>query len=104
MLEAMYGHQQLVQIYYFIGEVLPLIAANLRGLNLAVSAGGRTPAVQAQTYANMGISCGLLGMHRRAQMYHPDKLANVGPDVVAIANQMMKDINAGYETLTRSVA
>lgn len=70
MLEAVSSYAQLVQIYYFIGEVLLLIYANLRGLNLAQAAGAMSPAVRAQAYANMGISCGFLRLHGLAEKYN----------------------------------
>jgi len=43
------------------------------------------------------------GYHRVAQMYHPDKVANLGPEFKEIAEQKMKQINAAYEELKSRV-
>ncbi len=70
MQEAILGYQQLVQIYYFTGDILPLINANLRALNLAEAADVISPAITAQVNANMGVSYGFLGLHNLAQTYN----------------------------------
>lgn len=70
MREAVSGYQQLLQILYFSGEVLPFIYANLRGLNLAETAGISSPAILAQAHVNMGISYGFVPLHRRAEMWN----------------------------------
>jgi Protein of unknown function (DUF4236)/DnaJ domain len=36
-----------------------------------------------------------------AQMYHPDKVANLGPELRELAEQKMKEINAAYEELKK---
>jgi cold shock CspA family protein len=37
--------------------------------------------------------------HRAAQMYHPDKVATLGPEFRELAERRMKEINAAYEEL-----
>jgi hypothetical protein len=37
--------------------------------------------------------------HRLAQMYHPDKVAGLGPEFGALADTKMKEINASYNIL-----
>ena len=39
------------------------------------------------------------GFHRLAQMYHPDKVAGLGPEFHALADKRMKEINAAYQLL-----
>ena len=36
-----------------------------------------------------------------AQMYHPDKVANLGPELKELADRKMREINAAYEALKR---
>ncbi len=36
---------------------------------------------------------------RMAQMYHPDKVANLGPEFKELADRKMREINAAYEAL-----
>ena len=36
---------------------------------------------------------------RAAQMYHPDKVATLGPEFRELAERRMKEINAAYEEL-----
>ena len=36
-----------------------------------------------------------------AKMYHPDRLANLAPEFVELAEERMKEINVAYETLKR---
>ena len=36
-----------------------------------------------------------------AKMYHPDRLANLAPEFIELAEERMKDINAAYEELKR---
>ena len=38
---------------------------------------------------------------RMAQMYHPDKVTNLGPELKQLADRKMREINAAYETLKR---
>jgi len=38
---------------------------------------------------------------RMAQMYHPDKVTNLGPEFKQLADRKMKEINAAYEALKR---
>ncbi len=38
---------------------------------------------------------------RLVQQYHPDKVAELGPELRELAEQRMKEINAAYETLKR---
>jgi hypothetical protein len=37
--------------------------------------------------------------HRMAQMYHPDKVATLGPEFRVLAEQRMKEINSAYDVL-----
>ena len=37
--------------------------------------------------------------HQMAKMYHPDRLAHLAPEFVALAEERMKEINAAYEEL-----
>jgi cold shock CspA family protein len=39
---------------------------------------------------------------RMAQMYHPDKVANLGPELKELADRKMREINAAYEALKRT--
>lgn len=39
--------------------------------------------------------------HRLAQLYHPDKVANLAPEFQELAERRMKDLNEAYRTLTR---
>jgi hypothetical protein len=39
--------------------------------------------------------------HHLAQLYHPDKVANLAPEFMVIAERRMREINAAYEELTR---
>jgi hypothetical protein len=39
--------------------------------------------------------------HQLAQLYHPDKDANLAPEFMVIAERRMREINAAYEELTR---
>src|SRR5262249_27899668 len=77
MREAVSGYQQLIQVLYFSGEVLPFVYANLHGLNLAEGVGIATPAVRARAYVNMGISFGFIPLHRRAEMWTRWALENL---------------------------
>ena len=36
-----------------------------------------------------------------AQLYHPDKVANLAPEFRDLAEQRMKEINAAYRELSR---
>ena len=38
-----------------------------------------------------------------AKMYHPDRLANLAPEFIELAEERMKEINAAYETLKAKV-
>ena len=38
---------------------------------------------------------------RMAQMYHPDKVTNLGPELKQLADRKMREINAAYEALKR---
>ena len=38
-----------------------------------------------------------------AKMYHPDRLANLAPEFIELAEERMKEINAAYETLKEKV-
>ena len=38
---------------------------------------------------------------RMAQMYHPDKVATLGPELKEFADRRMKEINAAYDALKR---
>lgn len=42
--------------------------------------------------------------HRLAQMYHPDKVANLAPEFQEIAESRMKEINAAYREIARAGA
>jgi DnaJ-class molecular chaperone len=37
--------------------------------------------------------------HQMAQMYHPDKVAGLGPELREVAERRMKEINRAYEEL-----
>jgi hypothetical protein len=39
--------------------------------------------------------------HQLAQLYHPDKVANLAPEFMVIAERRMREINAAYDELTR---
>jgi DnaJ-class molecular chaperone len=39
---------------------------------------------------------------RMAQMYHPDKVNTLGPELKELADRRMKEINAAYEALKRN--
>jgi DnaJ-domain-containing protein 1 len=39
--------------------------------------------------------------HQLAQLYHPDKVANLAPEFMVIAERRMREINAAYHELTR---
>jgi DnaJ-domain-containing protein 1 len=39
--------------------------------------------------------------HHMAQLYHPDKVAGLGPELQEVAQRKMKEINAAYEQLSR---
>jgi DnaJ-class molecular chaperone len=41
--------------------------------------------------------------HQMARMYHPDRLAHLAPEFVALAEERMKEINAAYEQLKKRV-
>jgi curved DNA-binding protein CbpA len=36
-----------------------------------------------------------------AKMYHPDRLANLAPEFIELAEERMKEINLAYDTLKR---
>lgn len=36
-----------------------------------------------------------------AKMYHPDRVANLAPEFIELAEERMKEINAAYEVLKR---
>ncbi|MBI4312620.1 MAG: J domain-containing protein [Chloroflexi bacterium] len=38
---------------------------------------------------------------RKVQQYHPDKVADLGPEIRDVADKRMKEINAAYEELKR---
>lgn len=38
---------------------------------------------------------------RRVQEYHPDKVADMGPEIREVAERRMKEINAAYEALNQ---
>ena len=38
-----------------------------------------------------------------AKMYHPDRLANLAPEFIELAEERMKEINAAYEMLKARV-
>lgn len=38
---------------------------------------------------------------RKVQQYHPDKVAELGPEIREVAERRMKEINAAYEELKR---
>jgi hypothetical protein len=40
---------------------------------------------------------------RLAQMYHPDKVAGLGPEFQVLADKRMKEINAAYEVLKQEI-
>ena len=41
---------------------------------------------------------------RMAQLYHPDKVASLGPELREVAEQKMKEINIAYAALTRTTS
>jgi DNA-binding beta-propeller fold protein YncE len=41
---------------------------------------------------------------RLARQYHPDRVADLGPEFSELAERRMKEINAAYETLKRQLA
>ncbi|CAN5321069.1 hypothetical protein BH10ACI2_BH10ACI2_07520 [soil metagenome] len=56
-------------------------------------------------YQTLGVEIGssweaITAAYRRmAKMYHPDRLAGLAPEFVALAEERMKDINIAYQTL-----
>ncbi|MBI4201918.1 MAG: J domain-containing protein [Chloroflexi bacterium] len=38
---------------------------------------------------------------RKVQQYHPDKVADLGPELRQVAERQMKEINAAYDALKR---
>ncbi|MBI5507357.1 MAG: DnaJ domain-containing protein [Deltaproteobacteria bacterium] len=38
---------------------------------------------------------------RLVRQYHPDKVAGMGPEIIAVAEARTKEINAAYDALTR---
>ena len=39
---------------------------------------------------------------RLVQQYHPDRVSGMGPEIIAVAEQRTKEINAAYAALRRS--
>jgi len=58
-------------------------------------------------YEILGVSIGasaeqIVAAYRQmAKMYHPDRLANLAPEFIELAEERMKEINAAYEVLKR---
>jgi eukaryotic-like serine/threonine-protein kinase len=107
VVEAVYGYQQLVQIYYFSGEALPLIHATIRGLNLAETTGTLPRAVWAQIHANMATASGFIPMHRLAETYGRQAREYIkGVDDLATVSwvlQLMGTYDAGVGQWSRAV-
>src|SRR5579859_6104006 len=73
--EASAIHHQLVQIYYFRGDITRFTYANLRGINLAEASGSVTPDVRALSLANMGVSRGYIPLRSAAERCNQQALA-----------------------------
>ncbi len=80
--------------------------------NPAASTGHGTAATRSNESSNsatpwdvLGVSIGaseeeITAAYRRmAQMYHPDKVATLGPELKELADRRMKEINAAYDAL-----
>lgn len=67
-----------------------------------------SPTPLAQAYATLGITSAATPdevrktFRERAQQYHPDKVAQLGPEVREVAERKMKEINEAYERIKRS--
>ena len=85
------------------------------GRNPPGSTGHSTATPRSQGSANSSTPWDVLGVpigasedeitaayRRMAQMYHPDKVATLGPELKELADRRMKEINAAYDALKRS--
>ena len=71
------------------------------------SGGPTEQAPQPNPWEILGVQVGaaeddvVAAYRRMAQMYHPDKVANLGPEFKDLADRKMREINAAYEALKR---
>ena len=85
------------------------------GRNRAGSAGNGTESTASNESAGSSTPWEVLGVpidasedeitaayRRMAQMYHPDKVTTLGPELQEVADRRMKEINAAYDALKQS--
>ena len=67
----------------------------------AYSRRGKTPYETLQVSPNASIDDIRAAYRRMVQLYHPDKVSELGPELREVAERHMKEINAAYEALKR---